>query len=108
MRGLGSRCWDLLGWHGFDLWLVLRSGWSPSIHGVSENVGQPQAQGAQRDGAVEPRVVALVGPALHDMSDTFVNDELRQDVLAERALDVGRRGQGAAAQVELVAFSPPS
>ena len=30
VRGHGSRCWDLLGWHGFDFWLILRSGRSPS------------------------------------------------------------------------------
>ena len=45
--------------------------------------------------------MALVGSRLHDIANAFVYDHFANNVLTQRPLDVGRRGQGAASEQQL-------
>ena len=71
------------------------------IYHIAVHVCELKAQGAQGNGAVQFDEVALVGSCLHDVPHAFVDDHFADDILTQRPLDVGRRGQGAASEQQL-------
>ena len=74
---------------------------SAGIYHISVDVGELKAQGAQGDGAVEFQEMALVRSCLHDIPHAQVYYHFADDVLSQRALDVGSRGEGAASEQQL-------
>ena len=77
-----------------------RNAGAAGVYDVAVYICQFEAQGAQGNGAVQFDEVALVGSCLHDIPHAFVDNHFADDILTQRPLDVGRRGQGAAAQQE--------
>ena len=67
------------------------------VYDVAVYICQFEAQGAQGNGAVQFDEVALVGSCLHDVPH-IVDNHFADDILTQRPLDVGRRGQGAASE----------
>ena len=78
-----------------------RNAGSAGIYHISVDVGELKAQGAQGDGAVEFHEMALVRSCLHDIPHAQVYYHFADDVLFQRALDVGGRCEGAASEQQL-------
>ena len=75
-----------------------RNAGAAGVYDVAVYICQFEAQGAQGNGAVQFDEVALVGSCLHDVPHAFVDNHFADDILTQRPLDVGSRGQGAASE----------
>ena len=71
------------------------------IYHISVDVCELEAQGAQGNGAVQFHEMTLVGASLHDIPNPFVDDHFADDIVTQRPLDVGSRGQCAASEQQL-------
>ena len=71
------------------------------IHHVAVYICQFEAQGAQGNGAVQFDEMTLVRASLHNVPHAFVDNHFANDVLPQRTLDVGSRGQCAASEQQL-------
>ena len=78
-----------------------RNAGAAGVYDVAVYICQFEAQGAQGNGAVQFDEMALVGSCLHDIPHAFVDNHFADDILTQRPLDVGRRGQGAAPEQQL-------
>ena len=68
---------------------------------VALEVGELEAEVAQRDRTPDVDHVVLMRVRLHDVAHALLADDLGDDVVAQRAHRVGRVGQAAAAKVDL-------
>ena len=75
-----------------------RNAGAAGVYDVAVYICQFEAQGAQGNGAVQFDEMALVGSCLHDIPHAFVDNHFADDILTQRPLDVGSRGQGAASE----------
>ena len=75
---------------------------TPQIHRAAVDVGEPEAQVAQRDGTPDVYQVVVVRGRLHDVPHALAADDLGDDVVAQRPDRVRRVRQRGAAKVELV------
>ena len=71
------------------------------VDDVALEVGELEAEVAQRDRTPDVDHVVLMRVRLHDVAHALLADDLGDDVVAQRAHRVGRVGQAAAAKVDL-------
>ena len=72
------------------------------VHHVAFVIRQLEAEVAQSNRASQVDHVILAGVRLHDVSHALLADDLRDDVMAQRADGVCGVGQAAAAEIQLV------